>query len=285
MLNLLLNRRLILIDKIINILKYFFLGLLQGFTEVLPVSSSGHLQIASEVLNISDESVTLSVLLHIASLLAVLIYLRKELIELIKGFFGFIFKDRVNYKNQFMLAIYLCITTIILVIFTIIMKLIGFDKSPLWLVGLCLVINAIMLFCFGKFTGNKSIYEINLKDSIVIGLFQCAGSLAGISRSGSCLCGCKVRNIEKEASAKYAFLLFVPAMVGATVLEFKDLTNLFIDTSNLYLYIISFIVTFVTTYFAFAFLKKIINKGKITYFGIYCAIIGIVTFIYALIVK
>lgn len=272
-------------DKFIDVLKYIFLGLLQGFTEVLPVSSSGHLQIASEVLKISDESVTLSVFLHIASLLAVFIYLRKELIELIKGFFGFIFKDRVNNKKHFMLAIYLCVTTIILVIFTLIMKMIGFDKSPLWLIGLCLVINAIMLFCFGTFTGSKDIYEINLKDSIIIGLFQCAGSFAGISRSGSCLCGCKVRNIEKEASAKYAFLLFVPAMLGATVLEFKDLTNLFVDSSNLYLYIISFIITFVTTYFAFAVLKKIINKGKITYFGIYCAVIGLATFIYALLVK
>ena len=274
-----------MVDKILEILKYIFLGLLQGFTEVLPVSSSGHLQIANEVLNVGDDSVTLGVFLHIASLLAVLIYLRKELLELIKGFFGFIFKDRTTNKNQFMLAIYLCVTTLILVIFTIIMKLVGFDSSPLWLVGVCLVINAIMLGFFGKFTGTKSIFEINLKDSILIGLFQCAGSFAGISRSGSCLCGCKIRNVEKEASAKYAFLLFVPVMVGATVLELKDLAGLFVDSSKLYLYLISFIITFITTYFAFTVLKKIISKGKITYFGIYCAIIGIVTFIYALIVK
>ena len=272
-------------DKIIDVLKYLFLGLLQGFTEVLPVSSSGHLQIANEMLNVGDDSITLGVFLHIASLLAVLIYLRKELLDLVKGFFGYIFKDKMANKNQFMLAVYLCVTTIILVVFTVLMKLIGFDNSPLWLVGLCLVINAIMLFCFGKFTGSKTIYEINLKDSILIGLFQCAGSFAGISRSGSCLCGCKLRNIEKEASAKYAFLLFVPVMIGATVLELKDLTSLFLDNNKIYLYIMSFIVTFITTYFAFAVLKKIISKGKITYFGIYCAIIGIVTFIYALIVK
>lgn len=272
-------------DKFIELLKYIFLGLLQGITEVLPVSSSGHLQIVNDVLNIGNNSVTLSVLLHIASLLAVFIYLKKELIDLIKGFFGFIFKDRKLYKQQFMLVIYLCVTTLVLVVFTIIVKLLGFESSPLWLIGLCLIINAIMLFSFGKFTGNRNIYEINFKDALVIGLFQCAGSFAGISRSGSCLCGCQVRKIEKEDSAKYAFLLFVPAMLGATALELTNLTNLFEDSTKIYLYLISFIVTFITTYFSFAVLKKIINKGKITYFGIYCAIVGIITFIYAVFVK
>lgn len=274
-----------MIDKIIELLKYLFLGILQGIAEVLPISSSGHLQIANDILNIGDNSVTLSVFLHIASLLAVFIYLRKELLILIKGFFGFIFKDKKIYKQEFMLVIYLCITTLVLVVFTIIIKLLGFDSSPLWLIGVCLVINAIMLFSFGKFTGTRNIYEINVKDALVIGLFQCAGSFAGISRSGSCLCGCQVRKIEKEDSAKYAFLLFIPAMLGATVLEMSNLTSLFDDNSKIYLYIISFIVTFATTYFSFAVLKKIINKGKITYFGIYCAIVGIITFVYAMLVK
>lgn len=272
-------------DKFIELLKYLFLGLLQGIAEVLPISSSGHLQIANDILKIGDNSVTLSIFLHIASLFAVFIYLRKELVVLIKGFFGFIFKDRNLYKKDFMLVVYLCVTTLVLVIFTLILKVLGFESSPLWLIGLCLIINAIMLFTFGKFTGTRSIYDINIKDALLIGCFECAGSFAGISRSGSCLCGCQVRKIEKEDSAKYAFLLFIPAMIGATVLELTNLANLFDDTSKIYLYLISFIVTFVTTYFAFAVLKKIINKGKITYFGIYCAIVGIITFVYAVLVK
>lgn len=272
-------------DKFIELIKYLFLGLLQGIAEVLPISSSGHLQIANDILKIGDNSVTLSVFLHIASLLAVFIYLRKELLVLIKGFFGFIFKDRNLYKKDFMLGVYLCVTTLVLVVFTVILKLLGFESSPLWLIGLCLIINSIMLFTFGKFTGTRGIYEINLKDALLIGLFQCAGSFAGISRSGSCLCGCQVRKIEKEDSAKYAFLLFVPAMLGATALELTNLASLFDDTSKIHLYLISFIITFVTTYFAFAVLKKIISKGKITYFGIYCAILGIITFVYAILVK
>ena len=270
-------------EKIIEILKYICLGLLQGITEVLPVSSSGHLQIASEVLNINNDSITLSIFLHFASLIAVLFFLRKELINLIISFFGFLFKDRQKYKYQFMLAIYLCITTLVLVVFTVVVKLLGFDESPLWLVGVCLILNAAMLFIFGKFTGKKNLEEMTVKDAIIIGLFQCAGSFAGISRSGSCLCGCQVQKIHKDASAKYAFLLFIPAVLGAFVLEMGGIGDLFLDTQNIYLYLISFIVAGITTYFAFAFLKKIIQKGKITYFGIYCAILGILVLIYSLV--
>lgn len=268
--------------EIIDILKYILLGLVQGITEVLPISSSGHLTIVSEVLKIEDNSITLSVFLHIASLIAVLIYLRKELIELVVGFFGYIFKDRVKYKKSFFLAIYLVVTTLILVVFTIGMKLLGYNDSPLWVVGLCLIINAVMLFVLGNFTGNRSLESFNIKDAIVVGIFQCAGSFAGISRSGSCLCGCQARKIEKEASAKYAFLLFIPAILGATVLEFKDIGNMFTNINNLYLYLISFIVSFVATYFAFAILKKIINKGKLSIFSIYCLVVGTLVVIYSI---
>lgn len=271
-----------MIDKIIDIIKYIILGLVQGITEVLPISSSGHLTIVNDILNIKDNSITLSVFLHVASLLAVLIYLRKELKQLIVGFFGYIFKDKQKYKSDFFLAIYLVVTTMILVIFTVIMKLIGYDSSPLWVVGVCLILNAIMILVLGKFTGTKKLEEINLKDAIVVGLFQCAGSFAGISRSGSCLCGCQVRKIEKDASAKYAFLLFVPAILGATILEISNFGSMFQNTEMIYLYIISFVVSFLATYFAFAWLKKIINKGKITYFSIYCFIVGFAVVMYTI---
>ncbi len=268
-----------MIEKVIEVLKYILLGLVQGITEVLPISSSGHLAIANELLGIKDDSITLSVFLHFASLIAVIIYLRKELKQLIIGFFGFIFKDRTKYKKDFLLAIYLVITTSILVVFTLLTKILGYESSPLWVIGLCLILNAIMLFFLGTFTGKRSLDEMTWKDAIVIGLFQCAGSFAGISRSGSCLCGCQTRKIEKEASAKYAFLLFIPAILGATVLELGGIASMFDDTSKLYLYLISFIVSFTATYFAFTLLRKIISKGKLTGFSIYCAIIGVIVLI------
>lgn len=268
----------------LNVLKYILLGLVQGIAEVLPISSSGHLTIVNELLKISDDSTALNVLLHMGSLIAVIIFLWKDLIRIIQNFFKFILKKetRNETKPDFMICIYLVLTTLVLVVFTIVIKMIGFEYSKLWFVGLCLIINAIMIFTLGTFNGKKSLKEMNLKDSIIIGLFQCAGSFAGISRSGSCLCGCKVRNIEKKDAAKFAFLLFIPATLGAFVLELKDISSLAMSTQYLPLYLISFLVAMVTTYFSFSFLKKIIEKGSIRPFSYYCATLGLIVFILGL---
>lgn len=263
------------------IVKYIFLGLLQGITEVLPISSSGHHQIASKILNISDDSITLSVMLHLASLFAVVVFLRKELKEIIIGFFKY-FRNKNEYKIQFRLVLYLFLSTFILVIFTLIIKVLGYESSPLWVVGICLLINASMLIIFGKLNGKRKLESINIKDAIVIGLFQCIGSFPGISRSGACLCGCNIQKIDKDACKKYSFLLFIPAILGGLVLELNNLKGM-ISNQNYYLYLISFIVSGITTYLAFDVLNKIIKKGKLTNFSIYCIILGVGVILYSII--
>ena len=220
-------------------------------------------------------------MLHFASFFAVIIYLRKELKDLIIGFVLY-FKDRNKYINQFKLVFYLCVSTLVLVIFTVCLKLCGYNSSPIWVVGICLVFNGIMLKVFGRLNGTRTLDTFRVKDAIVVGLFQSIGALPGISRSGSCLCGCKVLNINKEDSKKYSFLLFVPAILGSLVLEFKNLSSMVISNS-FYLFAISFIISFVTTYYAFEFLNKIIKKGKITNFSIYCIILGVVVILYSII--
>lgn len=254
---------------------------MQGITEVLPISSSGHHQIASTMLNINDNSITLSVMLHFASFFAVIIYLRNELKDLIVGCFLY-FKDKNKYNNQFKMVVHLCLSTIVLVIVTVCLKLCGYNSSPIWVVGLCLIINGIMLKVFGNLTGTRSLDTFRVKDAIVVGLFQSVGALPGISRSGSCLCGCKVLNINKDDSKKYAFLLFIPAILGSLVLELKNISSMVIS-NTFHLYSISFITSLVTTYFAFEFLNKIIKKGKLTNFSIYCMILGVVVILYSIV--
>ena len=246
---------------------------------MLPVSSSGHHQIASMILNIRDDSITLSVMLHLSSLIAVVIFLRKEIYELILGFFKF-FKNKNEYKFQFKLVLYLFLSTLILVVFTLIIKSLGYESSPLWLVGVCLLINSVMLIFFGKLNGSRKLESLNAKDSIVIGLFQCIGSFPGISRSGSCLCACNIQKIDKDACKKYSFLLFIPAILGGLVLELNNLKEMVSD-QNYYLYLISFIVSGITTYLAFDVLNKIIKKGKLNKFSIYCIILGIGVILYS----
>lgn len=266
----------------IEFLKYLLLGFLQGVAEVLPISSSGHLAIASSVLGLGDDNLAFEVFLHMASLIAVIAFLFKPICKLIKGTFLYIFKKDKTYEDDFKYLIKLIISTIPIVIFTVVIKLLGYDTSPIFVVGICLIINAIMIFVTSSIKYNSTSNKISFKDAIWIGLFQCAGIFPGISRSGSSLCGAFVRKVDKEEAANYAFMLFIPAVIGAFVLELSNISAIFtLNSSSIACYLAAFLVSMVTTYFAFKILLSIIRKGKLSYFSIYCIIAGIVAIIYS----
>lgn len=266
----------------LEVLKYILLGLVQGLAEVLPISSSAHLIIAQEILGISEEGLTFEIFLHLASLMAILVFLWKKFWKLLKGFFLYLFKKQEENKREFMYCWYIVISTIPTVIFTLVLKdLVDLASSTLWVVGLLLIINAIMLFFLTRIQGIRKEEDLNWKDALVIGCFQCAGIFPGISRSGSCISGAFARKIDKETAADYAFIMFIPAVVGATVLELTHISEMTIVSSQIPLYLISFIIAGLATYFAFKLLLTVIRKGKLSYFSIYCALVGTATIIYS----
>ena len=268
----------------IKVLKYIVLGLVQGIAEVLPISSSGHLIIVENLFNAQDDNLAFEIFLHLASLIAILFFLRKKLWALIKGFCLYLVRRKEEYKLEFKYGIMVIISTIPVVIFTLLFKdLIDKVNGTLWVVGLLLMVNGVVLWTLSHIKGTRKKEELNYLDALVIGCGQCFGIFPGISRSGSCLCGAFTRKIEKETAADYAFILFIPAVLGATVLEFTHFSEISIDTSMLALYGISFIVAMVTTYFSFVLLLKVIRKGKLSWFGYYCLAIGLFTFIYGLV--
>lgn len=266
----------------IEFLKYILLGLLQGIAEVLPISSSAHLSIASAVLNMQDDNLAFEVFLHLASLVAVLAFLAKPLIKLIKGFCLYVFKHDKEHLFEAKYVLYLAISTIPIVLFTVVIKLLGYQTSPIWVIGITLIINAILLFVLSRFNGIRKKEDMTFVDALVIGLFQCLGVFPGISRSGSCLCGAFSRKIDKKDAADYAFMLFIPAVVGAFILEASNIGAIFEVNSNMLpCYLAAFLVSAVVTYFAFKVLLTIIKKGKLSYFSIYCVIVGIFSIIYS----
>lgn len=269
----------------VKLLKYILLGLIQGVAEVLPISSSAHLIIAQEILGVSNDSLTFEVLLHLASLIAILVILKKQLWRLIKGFYYFVFKGDKEYKQDFKYLLLLIVSTIPAVIFALLFKnIITTLSGKLWLVGALLVLNGLMLLILTRVSGFRKQEELNYKDAIVIGCFQCLGILPGISRSGSCLVGAFTRKIDKETAAEYAFLLFVPAVLGAVVLELSNFGEIITVSSDYIYYGISFLVAMVTTYFSFKLLLSIIRKEKLSLFGYYCLAIGLAVVVYQLIV-
>lgn len=268
----------------IEVLKYIFLGLVQGLAEVLPISSSAHLIIVQEILGLSDDNLTFEIFLHLASLIAVMVFLWKKFWKLIKGFCLYLFKKQKEYKKEFNYCWFIVISTIPTVVFSLLLgDLIDKASATLWVVGGLLIINACLLFILTRVKGFKKEEDLTWKDALVIGCFQCGGIFPGISRSGSCLCGAFSRKIDKETAADYAFIMFIPAVIGATVLELFNIGDMVIVSSQIPLYLISFIVSGVTTYFAFKILLTIIRKGKLQYFSFYCLLVGIATLIYGLV--
>ncbi len=269
--------------KLVELLKYILLGILQGITEVLPISSSGHLIIVSSLFGIKEESITFEVFLHLASLIAILFFLRKKIKQLVVGCYLYLFKKDKNSKNEFLYLIKIIVATIPLVIFTIIVKMLGYKTSNVLMVGICLIINAILLFVLTRDSLKNSKKNITIKDALIIGAFQMIGLFPGISRSGSALCGCFNRKISKEEATEFAFMMFIPSSIGALVLEFNNLKGIIsLPPSILSCYLIAFFLAMITTYISFQFLSKVIRNNKLSIFSIYCILIGIIAIFYSL---
>ena len=255
---------------------YIILGIIQGITEVLPISSSAHLIIFEEIFNIRSNNLGLEVLLHMASLIGVIIYLRKEIKELIIGVFKYIVKKEEKYKDSFKLLIYMVISTIPIVIVTISFKLLNINLHNLLLVGIMLIINSFILFSMKNYKHNKNI--LNYKNSFIIGITQSIAIVPGISRSGSCLFGGYISKLDKDVSKKYAFLLFLPSVIGAFILELNNIKEIFTVDKSLIL--ITLLITSIITFLSFKLIDLIINKDKLYIFGYYTLLLGIVVLIY-----
>lgn len=268
---------------VIDILKYILMALVQGVAEVLPISSSAHLVIMGEILKIEDNSIAFNIFLHLASLIATLFFLRKRLWQLIKGFCLYLFKKNKEYKKEFHTCWMVVVATLPAVIFALLVgDFIESASSTLWVVGMLLMINGAALFVFSKFKPREN-QEMTYVDALVMGGFQCFGLFSGLSRSGSCINGGNARGLKKENVADFAFIMLVPAVLGATVLEFKDISSFALSGDTIYLYLISFLVTMFVTYFSFELLLIAIRKSKFIYFTIYCEVVGLFTLIYGLV--
>ncbi len=269
----------------IELIKYIVLGFVQGVAEVLPISSSGHLAIVQNIMGIDESQLTFEVFLHLASLIAIVFFLRKTIWKLLRGFCLYVFKKDKEYVFEFKYCLFIVISTIPLVLASLLVKdLVAQITTVIWAVGIFLMINALLLYILPKFQGNRGEKDLNFVDAIVIGCFQVVGVFPGISRSGSCLCGGFSRKLDKNTAAQYAFVMFLPAAFGSFVLEADNMLNIFngIDKNTLVLYIISFLVTLVVTYFSFKVLLAVVRKGKFEWFSIYCLLMGLFAFAYGL---
>ncbi|HLD98430.1 MAG TPA: undecaprenyl-diphosphate phosphatase [Candidatus Nanoarchaeia archaeon] len=246
-------------------LNEIIMAVIQAITEFLPISSDGHLALYSNLF--SEPNLFFIIFLHIASLLAVLIFTRKEIL------FLFTFT-----KEARKLWLYLIIATIPGALFGFFLKnIIETTFSSLLITGIGFLFTGTILI-FSKFPRRKS--KLNMKNSLIIGLFQMLALLPGVSRSGMTISTGIFNGIEKEKAVKFSFLLFIPLAIGAFSLEMFNYYTKSIEITVPFITLaIAFIICFTLSLLFLNLLTLIIKKDKFWMFSIYCYIIGIITII------
>jgi undecaprenyl-diphosphatase len=258
--------------------KIFFLAVLQGITEFLPISSSGHLAICQNLFGINeDSSLLLVVVLHAGTLVAIVIYYFKTLIELLN-------------KEKHKIVILVIIGTIPAGILGVLIKKLGFADavfSNLFLAGFGLLITASLLKWGMKAKdGEKSIQDLSFKQALIVGLFQAFAIFPGISRAGSTIIGSIIQKLKRSEAATFSFLLAIPAIGGATFLE---VTSAILNPDTIgekipiSLLVFGFIVSAVVGYFSLKILLRSLKKGSLNIYAYYCFSLGTLVIIWQLI--
>lgn len=268
-----------------DLIIFIFLGFIQGITEPIPVSSSGHLLIFQKLVGSIDniDFELLATITNFGSFLAILLIFRKDIIKLFKSFFGYLSSKDKKLYNDYKYCWYVVLATIPAgVIGLIVTKLDLFDflEKNVKFVGITLLITALFLFIIKDFKGVKEDKDITLKDAIIIGLFQVVALLPGISRSGSTIVGGMFRKLKRSTAFNFSFILYIPISIATTVLGLKDLFSANLDTNTLMLYFMSMIIAFIFTYIGTKWFRKIVNEGKLIYFTIYCLVVGLLVIIF-----
>lgn len=251
------------------------LCLIQGLSEFLPISSSGHLLFAEQIFGIDGDILLLNLFLHVATLLAVIIVYRKTLLKLLKKPF-----QPLTYK--------LILSTAITVVFALAYEFLPTDSVITKIYGFCFLATAILLlstFIFQKKSAIIPPNEISTKSAIVVGFVQGIAVMPGISRSGSTISSLLLTGNNEEKSAEYSFLLSIPVIIGGFVFELIKLlkssiaSNAF-ATLPIWQCIYAFILTFLIALLSLKITLKLLKNNKFIYFSIYLFVLGIAVIVF-----
>ncbi|MBP7462835.1 MAG: undecaprenyl-diphosphate phosphatase [Bacteroidales bacterium] len=252
------------------------LGIIQGLTEFLPVSSSGHLEIGKALFGISgSENLNFSIVVHGATVLSTILVLRHEILKLLTG----LFKFRMNEETIYVLKIAISMIPVLLVgiLFKDIIKTL-FDGSAIWFIGAMLLVTALLLWLTTIIKPKEK--PLTYWRALLIGVAQAIAVVPGISRSGATIATGLMLGTRKEEVAKFSFLMVLIPILGENFLDLMSgsfSNNASLPVSSL---LIGFIAAFVTGWFACSFMLRIVKRGKLIWFAIYCTLVGILTILF-----
>mgnify|MGYP001018255239 CR=1 FL=1 len=260
-----------------NYIEAIILGLIQGLTEFLPVSSSGHLELAKVILgdnSLPEESLTFTVVLHFATALSTILVFRKEVFEIIKGLFQF------KWNTEFIFSLKIIISMIPAAVIGLLFEeqLEDFFGGRILLVGIMLLITAMLLILADKAKNTNN--TVSYSNAFVIGIAQAIAMLPGISRSGATISTSVLLGIDRTKAARFSFLMVVPLILGKVIKEVLD-GKISFENSQIGIMSVGFVAAFVSGLFACTWMITLVKKSKLSYFAAYCFIIGIIAIAFA----
>lgn len=261
-----------------NILEAIILGIIQGLTEFLPVSSSGHLELAKAIFgdtSVPEESLTFTVVLHAATALSTIVIFRKEIATIFKGLFQF----KWNEEMQFSVKIILSMIPAVIIGLAFEKELESFFGGKILLVGIMLLVTAVLLLFADKAKNTNK--KVSFNNAIIIGISQAIAMLPGISRSGATISTSVLLGVDRSKAARFSFLMVVPLILGKVA---KDILSGDINFKGDDIIALSagFTAAFIAGLLACTWMISLVKKSKLSYFSLYCAIVGLIAIIYSL---
>jgi undecaprenyl-diphosphatase len=263
----------------LEILDAIILGIIQGLTEFLPVSSSGHLELGKAILgdnSVPEESLLFTVILHFATALSTIVVFRKDVWEIISGLFQF----KWNEESQFSVKIIISMLPAVFVGLFFEEQLEAFFGGNIRFVGFMLLITAVLLYFADKAKDTDK--KVSFSTAFIVGISQAIAMLPGISRSGATISTSVLLGVDKSKAARFSFLMVVPLIFGKIA---KDLLSgdLTFNGENNVAMGAGFIAAFIAGLAACTWMIKLVRKSKLSYFAIYCLIVGLIAIVYGFI--
>lgn len=260
-----------------SLIEAIILGIIQGLTEFLPVSSSGHLELTKAILgdtSVPEESLLMTVVLHAATAFSTIVIFRKEIAELLAGLFQFKNNEQFQYSLKIVLSMIPAAAAGVLLEDQI-DQLFG---GQILLVGAMLLVTGSLLFLADK--AKSTMKPVGFKAALIVGISQAIAILPGISRSGATISTSVLLGIDRERAARFSFLMVVPLILGKMAKDILsgDLAAAQTDTTLL---IVGFVAAFLAGLVACKWMIALVKRSQLTYFSIYCFVVGIGAIIYS----
>lgn len=264
-----------------EILIYIFLGIVQGLTEPLPISSSGHVFVLKKLLGITTTDLNFEIIVNFGSLLAILIIYKDYLIKLIKNFFKYFKVKNDKTRKDFKYCMLIVLGSIPVGLIGVLFKdSIESKLNNMSIIGIAFLVTSLFLLLVSNIKGKRNESDMNVMDSLIVGTSQVIALIPGISRSGSTLIGGLFRKLDRETALRYSFMLYIPVSVGTTILGLKDLLEMNNIHDLVLPYGLGFIASMVVSYFTLRWFIKVVKKGNLKYFSLYTLLLGLLILIF-----